>query len=160
MAININEPQFWRMQLHPARQDSQEIKEYTDLCLESRRIGLDFEMDGVGDLRNVNREDLGEQKNYYGFYELMDFGDIVLIAINRPYALVQVVGEYKYSVEPDRAEVWCPHHRKVNLLAYFDDWKDELPPADKLHTSKAIQPILDTTGDFYKFVKAWLELIK
>ena len=153
----INEPQFWRMQLHPESQKQGEKKKHTDQCIAQRRIGLDFEDDNVGDLRSISRSDLKKQKNYYDFCELMEIGDIVLISLsNAPYALVRVVGEYKYSTDPNRAGLWCSHHRKVDVLAFYKGCEDLLPKA-KLPTTKALQPIKQS-GQFYRFVQAWVGL--
>ena len=153
----INEPQFWRMQLHPAL-SGKKAQAATDQCLDQRRIGLDFEDDNVGDLRSISRSDLKKQKNYYDFCELMEIGDIVLISLsNAPYALVRVVGEYKYSTDPDRAGLWCSHHRKVDVLAYYDAACEDRLPKATLPTTKALQPI-NPKGTFYRFVQAWVGL--
>ena len=159
MTIN-NEPQFWRMQLHPECDTYEEKKKCTDLCLEQRRIGLAFAKEGVGDLRSTEKSTLGSQDGYYDFYDRMEIGDIVLISLsNKPYALVRVIGEYKYSADLHLINVWCPHHRRVDLLAHFDKHEKQLPLAKNMPTTGALQRIKQS-GDFYDLVKAWLELLK
>ena len=157
------EPQFWRMQLHPECETLEERKDCTDLCLKGPqpRIGLDFKDKSTGDLRNVDPAKMSGQANYYAFYKPMDIGDVVLIFISSvPYALVRVTGEYEYGADPNPDEVWCAHHRKVHLLAYIDEHKDQLHSPDDLRTSAAIQRVEDKTGPVYKFIKAWFDLTK
>ena len=155
--MSINEPQYWRMQLHPAT-SGVDAEQFTNQCLKARRIGLDVASElKCGDWRNATRSQLGEFKFYYDFYEIVDIGDIVLIALGTvPVALVRVIGEYKYSPEPDRAEVWCQHHRKVEVLGYYKDCADKLPPVPG-RASRAIQRI-NPKGAVYRFVQAWVGL--
>ncbi len=155
----INEPQFWRMQLHPKCETPEEKKECTDMCLAQCRIGLDFEIQDLGSLQDVAPSALGSEKGYYGFYSRMAIGDFVLITIgDMPYALVKVAGDYEYSADPNSAGIWCRHHRKVDAPAYYADYEDRLPK-DKFPSTKAIQPVDDQAGKVYKFVDAWVVLI-
>ena len=161
--MSENEPQYWRMQLHP--NDSENSMFYTVQCLAHGYIGLDFG-EAMGDLKTEDISQLPpSEKLFVQIESPMKSGDIVLVmSHNKPVALVKVIGEYvfinEYLKDHLKFPAWCSHFRPVQVLSYYADWAGEPELAKKLIMSNTIQPIDKQDGLFYQLVDKWHKWIK
>ena len=154
-----NEPQYWRMQLHPNR--SKHSMFYTVQCLANGIIGLDFGKE-TKNLKIANTSILPRnEKRFVPFATEMKSNDIVLImSHNKPLALVEVIGEYVYIAGYRQSPVWCNHYRPAKVLSYYADWRGGTEYLNDIGKSSTIQKINDQAGSFYRFVNKWRKWIK
>ena len=155
--MSENEPQYWRMQLHPNDPDNSML--YTVQCLAHGFIGLDFGKE----TKNLEIADISllppSEKRFVPFAKEMKSGDIVLImSHNKPLALVKVIGEYVYIAGYRQSSVWCHHYRPVKVLGYYADWGGGTEYLKSIGKSSTIQKIEKQTGPFYKFVDEWFHV--
>jgi hypothetical protein len=166
---------YWRMQLHDLGYKRQAIK-YCVESLAAGYIGLDFHKD-TGDLSVIKKDSPnykgllpGSEGRCWVFAHEMKKDDIVLImAHNRPFSLVEVIGEYNYIKHTDSdspAKFWFRHFRAVKVLDYYADY---IYDTNYIHDTKenntlimadTIVKVDNTKTEFYKFIVEWLDAIQ
>ena len=91
----------------------------------------------------------------------MKLGDIVIVMRGHvPVALVEVESECNYSNNPSVFDLWCHYTRKVKILGYHEDIKDQLTKLKgELIMTRTISAIDTKDGAFDSYITNWLELL-
>ena len=86
----------------------------------------------------------------------MEEGDIVLVHHGKtPVALVKITGPYFMDSKTDEI-VWFRHRYPVEVLGWYDDYKDVLPET-RIPASGTVQELTNPDTQTYRFIMRWYQ---